>query len=95
MDNIPDWVWKVVSLLCVPLTVWIWNTQSLVNSQDLRLNHLQEDIQETLERVEKEGNKREQTKSDMDLVQTEIAVLNTKMEHVISSLDEIKEAVRK
>ena len=87
--------WKVVSLLCVPLTVWIWNTQSLVNSQDLRLNHLQEDIQETLERVEKEGNKREQTKSDMDLVQTEIAVLNTKMEHVISSLDEIKEAVRK
>jgi Tfp pilus assembly protein PilN len=79
MQSLPDWIWKVISLLVVPLGAWVWNAQASITIQELKMDHLAEKVEDQ--------DKRVQEISDL---KSDIKVLETKMDTVLEEIGDMK-----
>ena len=79
MQSLPDWIWKIISLLVVPLAAWVWNAQGAITIQELKMDHLVEKIDDQQKRVQ-----------EISDLKSDIKVLESKMDTVIEEIADMK-----
>jgi len=87
-----DSVWKivstVVSILIVPLFVWVWNTNTKLEHMASEFKHNTEDVKKlesTVELMEKEQN---EMKTDVKLIQQKLDRLEKMTEELLEMAKE-------
>ena len=83
MQNIPEWAWKLLSAVVLPLGGWAIGTHTTVADLSTETEQIAMDVDEVEEKVEK-----------IESVQRDVAIIQTQIEYLVKSVDEIKEAVK-
>ena len=90
----PDAIWKVVStivsLLVVPLFIWIWNTNTKLEHMVSEFKHTTEDVKKlevAVEVMEKEQN---ELKTDVKLIQQKLDRVEKMTEELLELTKEKK-----
>ena len=81
-----DTIWKIVSsivsILIVPLFIWIWNTNIRIEQISAEFKHTVEDV----DKLEKKTNKIEDETNDMD---TKLQLVQQKLDRVETMTEEL------
>ena len=86
--NIPDWVWKVLSILIVPIFLWAIGTHMAVNQDAVRIAQLEQKISQTETVVEAQ-------KENIYATQKDIEILKVRMDYIAQGIDDIKSLLSK
>jgi uncharacterized coiled-coil protein SlyX len=81
--TIPDWAWKVLQLLVIPVALWAIATHVSAKSMELRMAQVEQKIS---------LNEKQLTDHNKDISETkqDIAILKVRMEYVAQGIDDIK-----
>jgi chromosome segregation ATPase len=86
MSSVPDWAWKVLQLMVLPVAFWAIATHVSVKNQELRVNTIEQKIVSNEQELENHQKTISETKNDME-------ILKVRMEYVVKGIDEIKEMI--
>jgi len=81
--TIPDWAWKVLQLLVIPVALWAIATHVSIKNHELRMSGIEQQIS---------LNEKQLTDHNKDISETkqDIAILKVRMEYVAQGIDDIK-----
>lgn len=81
-----DTIWKIissiVSILIIPLFIWVWNT-------NIRIEHLTSEYAHTVEDVEKLEIQSNKLKDDQNDMETDIRLIQQKLDRVEKMTEEL------
>ena len=81
--QIPDWAWKFISVLVLPVVVWAIATHVAVGQHDVRLLRVEQS-------QEKESEKVDEQKEMVGAMQKDMAVMKNDMQYLRQDMNEIK-----
>lgn len=89
-----DTIWKIVStfvsILIVPLFIWVWNTNTKIEHMASEFKHTDEDVKKlemSVDVMEKEQN---EMKTDVKLIQQKLDRVETMTEELLQMAKENK-----
>jgi septal ring factor EnvC (AmiA/AmiB activator) len=80
---IPDWAWKLLTSLIIPILLWAIATHVASQSHDLRINQLEQKIVTNDQKFQVQEKSIQQTEQDIE-------ILKVRMEYVAKGIDDIK-----
>lgn len=83
MSSIPDWAWKVLTSLIIPIMLWAIATHVASQSHDLRINQLEQKLSTNDQKFDIQEKSIVQTEQDIE-------ILKVRMEYVATGIDDIK-----
>ena len=86
--NIPEWVWKVLSILILPIFLWAIGTHMAVSQDAVRISQLEQKISQTQTVVETQ-------KENIYATQKDIEILKVRMDYIAQGIDDIKNMLKK
>lgn len=90
----PDTIWKVVStgvsILIVPLFIWVWNTNAKIEHMSSEYNHTVEDVKELKSLTDKMDDDQSEMKTDIRLIQQKLDRLESMTEELLKMAKENK-----
>lgn len=81
--SIPDWAWKLLTTLIIPILLWAIATHVSSESHDLRLTQLEQKIINNDQKFQMQEKSIQQTEQDIE-------ILKVRMEYVAEGIDDIK-----
>mgnify|MGYP001219669672 CR=1 FL=1 len=85
---IPEWAWKVLSILIIPMFLWAINAHLSAQQQDLRISQLEQKSVQADTVLESQKESLYDTKKDIE-------ILKVRMDYVAQGIDDIKELLSK
>lgn len=85
--TVPDWAWKVLQLMVIPVALWAIATHVSIKNHELRVNAIEQKISTNEQELESHQKDISDTRNDME-------ILKVRMEYVIKGIDEIKEMIQ-
>lgn len=99
--TIPDWAWKVLQLIILPVSIWAIATHVTVKNHELKMASIQDKIEDTKKSVEDTQIKIDETnkkiagnEDDISQTQKDMEVLKVRMEYVVKGIDDIKDMLK-
>jgi hypothetical protein len=90
----PDTIWKIVStgvsILIVPLFIWVWNTNAKLEHMSSEYNHTVEDVKELKSLTDKMDDDQSEMKTDIRLIQQKLDRLESMTEELLKMAKENK-----
>ena len=90
----PDTIWKIVStgvsILVVPLFIWVWNTNAKIEHMSSEYNHTVEDVKELKSLTDKMDDDQSEMKKDIRLIQQKLDRLESMTEELLKMAKENK-----
>lgn len=90
----PDTIWKIVStgvsILIVPLFIWVWNTNAKLEHMSSEYNHTVEDVKELKSLTDKMDDDQSEMKTDIRLIQQKLDRLESMTEELLEMAKENK-----
>ena len=90
----PDTIWKMVStgvsILIVPLFIWVWNTNAKLEHMSSEYNHTVEDVKELKSLTDKMDDDQSEMKTDIRLIQQKLDRLESMTEELLKMAKENK-----
>jgi hypothetical protein len=90
----PDTIWKIVStgvsILIVPLFIWVWNTNAKIEHMSSEYNHTVEDVKELKSVTDKMDDDQSEMKTDIRLIQQKLDRLESMTEELLKMAKESK-----
>jgi len=90
----PDTIWKIVStgvsILIVPLFIWVWNTNAKIEHISSEYNHTVEDVKELKSLTDKMDDDQSEMKTDIRLIQQKLDRLESMTEELLKMAKENK-----
>ncbi len=83
MTSIPDWAWKVLQLLVIPVALWAIATHMSVSHTDYRISQIES-------KVNQNDSQLEAQMKDISNTQKDIEILKVRMDYVANGIDDIK-----
>jgi septal ring factor EnvC (AmiA/AmiB activator) len=84
--TIPDWAWKVLQLMVIPVALWAIATHVSIKNHELRVNAIEQKI--TTNEQELDSHRK-----DISNTQNDMEILKVRMEYVVKGIDEIKDMI--
>ena len=88
MANIPDWAWKLLTSLIVPIALWAIATHVSIKNHDLRLTQLEQKVVNNDKQLQMQRESLGQTKQDIE-------IMKVRVEYISNGIDEIKTILQK
>ena len=83
MQSIPEWAWKFLSILIIPIFLWAIGTHMAVSQDSVRIVQLEQKIMQTEAAVEGQRESIHSTQKDIE-------ILKVRMDYVAEGIDDIK-----
>ena len=83
MQSIPEWVWKVLSMLTVPIFLWAIGTHMTVSQDAVRIGQLEQKISQAETTLDAQKESLYSTKKDIE-------ILKVRLDYVAKGIDDIK-----
>ena len=87
MNTIPDWAWKVLQLLIIPVLLWAIAMHMSIQQTEYRLGLMEN-------KVNQNDNQLEAQMKDISNTQKDIEILKLRMDYVATGIDDIKEMLK-
>jgi len=84
--TVPDWAWKVLQLMVIPVALWAIATHVSIKNHELRVNTIEQKIASNEQELESHSKDISNTQNDME-------ILKVRMEYVVKGIDEIKDMI--
>lgn len=99
--TIPDWAWKVLQLIILPVSIWAIATHVTVKNHELKMESMHDKIEEAKEQIDDTQAQIAEThkkiagnEDDISQTQKDIEVLKVRMEYVVKGIDDIKDMLK-
>jgi septal ring factor EnvC (AmiA/AmiB activator) len=81
--QIPDWAWKLLTSLIIPIALWAIATHVTNSQHELRINQIEKELTKSTETIQTQKDSINSTKQDIE-------ILKVRMDYVASGIDDIK-----
>jgi len=86
--NVPDWAWKVLQTLVLPIFIWALATHVSLKQTEYRLTQLEQKVQSNDQALDGQEKALADTRKDIE-------IMKVQMDYVAKGIDEIKEMLKK
>ena len=80
---IPDWAWKVLQVLIIPVALWAVATHVSAKNVELRLGQLEQKVNQNDQMLEKQKESINETRKDIE-------IMKVRIDYVAKGIDDIK-----
>jgi hypothetical protein len=87
MNQIPDWAWKLLQLLIIPVALWAIATHVSIQQTEYRLGLMEG-------KVNQNDSQLEAQMKDISNTQKDIEILKVRMDYVATGIDDIKQMLK-
>jgi len=83
MNNIPDWFYKILQIVVIPIALWAIATHIAISNYAYRLNQLEQQNSANSQQIAVQQVSITETKQDLE-------IMKVRLEYVAKGIDDIK-----